>query len=97
VSYIEGCESQICIVLVTFDIKNDKLDITLTDDPKESARFIAQISLPKLFRNMEREGINDETFDEDLYAIRYKHLIIEKAIINYLRKNLQIVEYDQDM
>lgn len=44
------------------------------------------VPLPKIFRFIDSMGLNDKIFDEELYAIKYRHHIIARVIANYIKR-----------
>ena len=41
--------------------------------------------------------MNPEIFDEELYAIKYRQLVILKIVSSYIRKNFVIGNYEPDV
>lgn len=54
------------------------------------------MSLPKIFKFVETQGLKFYTFDEDLHSIKYKYKIIPKIISIYVKKYLFIATNDLD-
>jgi hypothetical protein len=44
------------------------------------------VPLPKIFKSIDSIGLSSEFFDDDLYAIKYRHKIITKLISFYAKK-----------
>ena len=59
--------------------------------------FSIKVPLPNLFKALTKLGMSAELFDEELYAIKYRHHVILKIISAYMRKNLQIGSIDPEM
>ena len=55
------------------------------------------VRIPKIFKQLESIGLSSDKFDQDLYAIRHRHKIIPKIIATYVKKYLQISDYDPEI
>lgn len=54
------------------------------------------VSIPKIFQKLEYLGINSDEFDDELYSIKYRHLIITKILCAYIKRFLQVTDYDPE-
>jgi hypothetical protein len=44
------------------------------------------VPLPKIFRFIDSMGLQEKIFDEELYAIKYRHHIIPRVIASYIKR-----------
>ena len=49
-------------------------------DAESGTELAISISVPKIFRKCEHLGISSEEFDDDLYSIKSRHLLITKIL-----------------
>lgn len=45
---------------------------------------------------IEKLGLSEKIFDEDLYSIKYRYKLIPKVISAYVKRYLQISDYDPE-
>ena len=91
-SYIDGCPSIVTEIKISFDEELERLVICASDDEAQKSRFTILISLEKIFRFFESEGLKRN--EELLFTIRSRQALILRAICSYLKKSVQIMEYD---
>ena len=98
-SYIEGFSTQINQVLVDYDEENDMVKFCATEDPgpQTKKRYTAEVPLDKVFKLLEGEGISKDNVDDELFAIKNRDKLIIRALSAYIKKYLQITEYDPSM
>jgi hypothetical protein len=66
-----------------FDEEDDSLVLKAQS---EKQMLEISVPLPKIFRFIDSMGLNDKIFDEELYAIKYRHHIIPRVIANYIKR-----------
>lgn len=91
-NFIDGCPSIISEVNISFDEELERLVICTSTGEKEKSRFTILITLEKIFRFFESEGIKRN--EESLFTIRSRQALILRAISSHLKKSVQIMEYD---
>lgn len=85
VSYVEG--AGVCMVEVEFNENADNCVFKINSAADEET-FEVKVPLPNLFKQIHKLGMSAELFDEELYAIKYRHRVILKVISTYIRRNL---------
>jgi len=58
--------------------------------------YTISVALPKIFKHIDHLGMFSEIFDEELYAIKNKHFLIEKLICSYVKKYFAVCNSESD-
>ncbi len=94
VSFVDGIG--ICTVMIEFNEPNDCLDFTIPNKENPKTPYKISVPLPRIFKHIDHLGMFSEIFDEELYAIKNKHLLIEKLICSYVKKHLAVCILETD-
>ncbi len=94
ISFVDGLG--ICTVLIEFNEPNDCLDFTIPNKENPKTPYKISVPLPKIFKNIDQLGMFSEIFDEELYAIKNKHFLIEKLICSYVKRHLAVSIFETD-
>lgn len=60
----------------------------------QNDRIEIEVPVPRLLKGIQGFGLDAELFDEELYAIRHKHMTITNLIGGYIRRNLKFMIVD---
>ena len=98
-SFLDGCPSKVTQIKIDYNEDTERVTLCASycEDKDERARFTVGVGIERLFQLMLSEGIRLKESDESLYSIRYRQPIIVRAISTYLKRNVQILEFDPTM
>ena len=91
-SFIDGCPSRVTKVEISYDEETERAIFCTTDKKSEKPRFTIAVSIEKILKLVEIEGIRRN--EEALFAILGRQAIILRALSFYIKKNVQIMIYD---
>ena len=95
--YIDSCPSVISELYIDYDQDEDRVSLCVTSDPLTAKRFTVEVPMEKVVKLMAAEGIVKDRYDDQLFGIMNRHEVITRAISAYVKKNLQLTEYDGNM
>ena len=94
-SFIDGCPSKVTHIEITADEENERLIFCATEVEEEKTRYTISVSLDKILKLTEVEGVKKN--EDSLLAIRSRQALIVRAISSYLKRFVQILEYDPQL
>ena len=59
---------------IDYDEDNDRVKFCATEDPFAQKRYTVDVPLDKVFKLLEAEGLTKDNFDDELFAVRARHL-----------------------
>lgn len=68
-SFIDGCPSKLMLIMIDFDIENDRLIVCANEEEDKRDRFTVSFPFEKLYKIFSGEGINVDEITENLFAI----------------------------
>lgn len=95
-SIIDGCPSKVTHIEMHHDEENERLEFCASQKESDKSRFTISVQTDKIFRLMETEGLKVKDIENSLFAINSRQAIIVRAISVYLKRNVQIQEYDAE-
>jgi hypothetical protein len=87
VSYIEGATPRLQMLELSFNIDLDAMTIRAGDYEQN---LCISIDLPVIFQAINAFGLSTDSFDEDLYAIKYKYNVITKLLSRWIKSHLRV-------
>ena len=94
-SFIDGCPSKVTHIEISHDEENERLIFCATEVEEEKNRYTISVNLDKILKLTEVEGVKKN--EDSLLAIRSRQALIVRAISCYLKRFVQILEYDPQL
>ena len=91
-SFIDGCPSKVTHVEISYNLETERLFICASSKEEDKPRFTISINNDKILKLVELEGIKKN--EDRITGIKSRQEILIRAISAYLKRNVQITEYD---
>ena len=99
-SFIDGCPSKVTHVEIRSDADDERLFFSTQRSYKSKSaqhRLTQPVHIDKIFRLIENEGFRKDDLYDMLDASHMRVQIITRAISTYMKKNIQMMEYDPSL
>ena len=93
-TYIDSCPSIISELLIDYDTDEERISLSVSSNPLAAKRFTVEVPFERIVKFMEGDGISKDKYSAELYGILDRHKLIIRAISGYVKRNLQLAEYD---
>ena len=99
-SFVDGCPSKVTQVQIRTDPEDERL--FFTTQPKfssksEQGRLTQSVHSDRIFQLIQTEGFKKDDMYDALDACNSRVAVIQRAISTYLKKYIQVMEYDPNM
>ena len=91
-SFIDGCPSKVTHIEINCQEEDERLIICATEAEEEKGRYTISVHIDKILKLIEVEGVKRD--EDSIHAIRSRQHLIIRAISTYLKRYVQIMEYD---